>query len=96
MKNNCPHTNTRLELMPEGSQHYAKVICSDCGKFLRWEKHPRTVEREKSNAGALVRLRKDERLTQWEREFVASVEGQGPKLSPKQQRVLETIAGKYV
>lgn len=92
---NCSHLKTEIIPTPE-LQHHGKIVCADCGKFMGWAKKPQTVEREKRNAVALVRLRNDDRLTAQEREFISSIDGQGPKLSPKQQAWLESLATKYV
>lgn len=92
---NCNHEVTRTIPTPD-LPHHGKIICSLCGKFMGWAKKPATIEREQRNAAAIVRLRFDKRLTEWEKEFIASIEGQGPKLSPKQQETLEKIAANYV
>lgn len=91
----CHHTQVKFTETPELT-HHGKETCLTCGAFVRWVPKPETQERARRNASNIVRLRADGRLTAWQREFIASVEGQGPKLSPKQQVILDEIAAKYV
>ena len=35
----CDSVHVKTHLMTEGP-HYAKQVCGDCGKFLKWEKNP--------------------------------------------------------
>ncbi len=39
-RDSCGHGTTNVEVMPPGSQHYGKEMCSDCGKFVRWVPAP--------------------------------------------------------
>lgn len=93
---NCPHLETRVELMPPGHIHYGKIICVACGAFRGWAKHPRTIERDARTAAELVRLRSDERLSAQERAFITKLDGTGPKMSPRQRDWFDSIAAKYV
>lgn len=92
---NCQHWTTKTELMTSGP-HYAKIICVDCGRFVAWAKNPATIEKEKRNAKAIVRLRQDSRMKAHERAFIESLDGQGPKMSPRQQEWLDALEAKYV
>lgn len=87
----CEHRNTELILTPE-LKHHGKEVCRDCGRFVRWVAKPETNARHAANAQKLVALRNCDRLTEWECSFVESLEGQGPKFSPKQQDTLDKIA----
>lgn len=75
--------------------HHGKETCAVCSKFLRWVPKPETEVRQRRNAANVVRLRGDERLTEWERGFIGTLDGHGPKMSPKQQAILDKLATKY-
>jgi hypothetical protein len=88
--NNCEHLRTKSILTPEGP-HYAKSICEDCGRFVRWEPKPETIERHIRNA-ELISALKQKPLSDWEKEFLLSLEKWGPHLTPNQQNRLNIIA----
>jgi len=88
----CLHNRKQLELTPNGP-HYGKLICLDCGAFAGWAPKPETIERAKTNLAIFERLRAVV-LTDWEKEFLLSVEKQG-RLSPKQQACLDKIAKQH-
>jgi len=90
----CDHRNIRFTLTPE-LKHHGREDCVDCHRFVRWVAKPETLERQSRNAEHLVALRKMERLSDWERSFIESLEGQGPKFSPRQQEKLDQIWEKY-
>jgi capsule polysaccharide export protein KpsC/LpsZ len=85
----CEHTQINCELMPAGFKHYEKITCADCGKFLGWGKHPKTIERERENAKRIKQLQSIP-LDSWEQGFLASI-AKARKLSPKQQGKLDAI-----
>jgi len=88
----CQHNNEQLTLTPELT-HYGKVLCGTCGRFIRWEKKPETVEKMIENADKLAFLR-DRKLPEWEAGFILSLEKTG-RPSPKQQAKLDEIADRY-
>lgn len=88
----CQHHRKKLELTPAGP-HYGKLICLDCGAFAGWAPKPETVARQVWNQETLERL-KAANLTEWEKQFLLSVEKQG-RLSPKQQSVLDKMRRQY-
>lgn len=75
--------------------HHGKETCSVCNRFIRWVPKPENVERQRQNGERIVALRNREDLTSWERGFVSTLDGQGPKVSPKQQAILDKLAAKY-
>jgi hypothetical protein len=82
----CSHP--RKNVVPEKrGPHYAKQVCADCGKFLKWIASPETIKRQAENAGILAQLAMCRGLSEWDREFVRSAARQ-KHLSPKQQAVL--------
>jgi len=91
----CRHGTTRVELMPQGYTHHARVICAVCGRFIRWSSKPATIERRALNAFRLARLAMHPDLTDWERQFIRSV-GEKKHLSPKQQALVERLCREYL
>jgi len=91
----CKHGTTRVELMPQGHKHYARVICAVCGRFIHWSAKPANVERQKLNGFKLARLGMCNRLNPWERNFVHHV-SQQRKLSPRQQVIVERLCADYL
>jgi hypothetical protein len=86
----CAHSH-RAELKERPSSiHYAREICSDCGRFLRWVPNPKTLLQRERNAQILTALSKRVDLDEWTREFVRSV-SQLKSLSPKQQQILNKL-----
>lgn len=89
----CEHSEQDLVLTPE-LLHYGKNVCRQCGRFMGWAKKPETVTREARNAVILAAL-KEKPLTEWEKQFVLSLEKQGRHFSPKQQDILVRLADEY-
>jgi hypothetical protein len=91
----CSHSATRIEEMPRGYAHHAHEVCTLCGAFIRWLPRPQTRQRRRLNAFRLARLAMCDRLTSWERRFVANVSGKG-RLSPKQQALIDRLYADYL
>ncbi len=90
----CQHRNkVRRRMLPSESPHFAKEVCSDCGKLLRWVEKPETVDRQRLNSFRVAKLSMCDSLSGWEREFLKSIAAR-PKLSPKQQACLDRIYSK--
>lgn len=86
----CEHANTKTEIMPEGSPHYAKMICADCAAFLGWRARPENEARRKQNRERIEQLN-GLPCTEWEKSFLESIAKLDGKLSPKQQEKLTAI-----
>jgi hypothetical protein len=82
----CSHQKMTMVKTPAGP-HYAKLVCFDCGKFLRWIPKPETMERQKENAAILTALSKLPHLPSWERQFVRNLTSR-KHISPGQQAKL--------
>jgi hypothetical protein len=41
----CSHSATVSERMPEGHTHHAREVCADCGAFIHWLPKPETLVR---------------------------------------------------
>lgn len=92
----CPYCgceNYRTVLTPE-LRHYGKDICDGCDRFLRWIPNPENNAKREENARR-IRVLVDKRMKPMEREFILSLEGQGPKISPKQQDWLDSLWERY-
>ncbi len=92
-QDHCEHCNSRVEQLANGP-HYAKEICTDCGRILRWIPKPATLERQQFNALRLARLAMSDQLSNWERNFIHSV-SQRKKVSPKQQQIIDRLCAQY-
>ena len=73
---NCAHTATRVERMPGGHFHFAREVCADCGRLVRWLPKPETLLRRRANAFRLAKLAMCAALNTWERNFIRDVSGQ--------------------
>jgi hypothetical protein len=90
----CQHRTVKVVKMESGL-HDSKEVCASCGTFIKWLPKPETVERQKRNAAELSRLSQRQDLPKWEKEFVASLITQGPKLSPRQQKMLDEVSQRF-
>jgi hypothetical protein len=86
----CEHSETRVEILPPGSYHFAKERCTNCDRVLRFLPKPQTIERQHLNAYRIAKLAMCDGLTDWERSFVKSV-AQQRRLSPRQQDCLNRL-----
>jgi hypothetical protein len=83
----CTHPVTRTERFPGVVPHYSHEVCVACGRHPRWHPKPRNVERRKLLAAYVARLAMCERLTSWEKGFVASVSKQR-NVAPKHEAII--------
>jgi hypothetical protein len=90
----CEHVSTRIERLCSGP-HYAKEVCTDCDKVLRWLPRPETLERSAFNAFRLVKLAMCDQLSPRDRNFIHSV-SQRKKVSPKQQQIIDRLCAQYL
>jgi hypothetical protein len=93
-QNECEHGDTRVEQLASGP-HFAKEICTDCGRVLRWIPKPQTIARQQFNALRLVKLAMHSGLSPWERAFIDNI-SKRRKLSPKQQALLDRLVRQYL
>ncbi|SRR5260370_24134533 len=91
----CAHSKTRVEVLPPGQYHYARVVCDSCGKQLCWQPKPENAERRRQNAANIQRLLGIGQLLDWERDFCQSL-SQHKLHSPKQQALLNGLVEKYL
>jgi hypothetical protein len=84
-----------LQLLPQGSVHHGKEVCANCDAVLRWLPKPKTVVRRRLNAFRLVKLALCEGLSPWELAFIHNV-SRSRKISPKQERIVDELAQKYL
>ena len=79
--------------MPSFHAHYAALKCGGCDCFITWMKKPETEEKRRNLAVRLDKLAGKQGLTNWEREFLESLQ-RTKKLSPRQQETLTRIEAK--
>ncbi len=91
----CEHTDTRIAIEPPGSVHFAREVCCNCDRVLRWLPKPETLERQRYNALRLVKLAMHSGLSVLERAFVRDV-AQLRKLSPKQMAIIDRLCAQYL
>lgn len=91
---NCEHYPVDMVLTPELT-HHGKYLCHACGKFMGWAKKPATLELEVQNSKIISDL-KNKPVTQWEKQFLLSLEKQGGRFSPKQKSLLNSLKLRYV
>jgi hypothetical protein len=92
----CPHTETYYDILPIGSYHFASERCACCNAFRGWVPRPTNRARRKLIAAQLSKLAVCERLSAWERRFVANVSKQQGKLSPRQSEVVNKLVTQYL
>src|SRR5262245_41248363 len=91
----CNHNSTRIVIEWPGSTHFAREVCLNCDRVLRWLPKPSTVQHRRLNAYRIAKLAMCDRLSAWERSFIKSI-SQRQKLSPKQEAVIERLAATYL
>lgn len=90
----CPHQ--RKTVVPEKrGPHFAKQVCSDCGKFLGWMPKPETIKRRAENAVILAALSKLPDLPAWERQFVRDLSSHA-RTSPREQAKLLELQERFL
>jgi len=52
----CEHSDTRVEILPADSKHYAKEICRNCDRVLRFVPKPENIERRRVTAYRVAML----------------------------------------
>lgn len=91
---NCDRTAEIVLRINEENKHYSRIVCSGCERFVKWGKHPKTVERENQLQAKLNQIQDNAHLlTDWEAQFIVSVVEQR-KHSPKQLEIIDRIFGK--
>jgi hypothetical protein len=86
----CSHDETHIAIEPPGSVHFAREVCRNCDRLLRWVPRPENVERRRVSAYRIAKMLMAPGLTKWETQFLSSVARQ-QKFSPRQAAVLERI-----
>jgi len=90
----CEHEETRIAIEPPGSVHFAREVCRNCDRVLRWLPKPQNLEHRRFNALRIARLLMSGGLSEWERKFMKSI-APLKKLSPRQTAVLDKLLEKF-
>jgi hypothetical protein len=89
----CLHARTRFERMPEGSGHFGRTVCSDCGFQLSCVADPRNIsKRAEGQSNIRKLLRKN--VTDYERGFLDGINHN--RISPAHRAVLQGLVRKYL
>jgi hypothetical protein len=75
--------------------HFAREVCQNCDRVLRWIAKPATIQLRRLNALRIARLTMTDSLSEWERGFVKSISSER-KLSPRQLAVLDKLCATYL
>ena len=102
MINKCPECGSnRLQTIDAPAPHNQKLICGDCGRFIKWLPSPKNIERHRDLKVRLESLKN--KVGGWDSAFISSLiqkiklserDGKIFKLSPRQLETLEKIEGK--
>jgi len=99
IQTSCPDCSGGLqEVILQSSQHYSRIECAECKRFVRWGKSPSSLAKKQILEYKVRCLKTLTSLSQWETSFIASVSQQldnGKTLSPKQIEWLGKIYDKY-
>jgi len=91
----CEHEATRNVMEPPNSVHYAREICQNCDRVLRWIAKPETIARHRVTALRITQLMMTGSLSEWEKGFLRSIATQR-KLSPRQLALLDKLCATYL
>lgn len=74
-KKSCLHNDYYTEYMPTDYIHYAKIICTDCDKFIKWAENPEVTKKyiERQNVICHIEQTFTNRLTDWEKSFLTDI-----------------------
>jgi hypothetical protein len=89
----CDHPRTRVEVLPPGNYHYARVVCAICGTQICYKAHPHNAERRKQNAIKIQKLLGSNRLTERERGYCEGIQYNN-RLAPSHQALLDQLVSK--
>lgn len=96
IKCKCGSTKQAEIRQPDGAQHWAKLVCGQCKKYIKWVANPATAIRVKAEWDTIQHLLVGvpEYLTPWELDFVSSLADwmDEKALTPNQRTVLQEIA----
>lgn len=104
MNNQCPGCGSnRFQYVDAPAPHNQKLVCSDCGRFIKWLPKPKTIDRHRDLKIRLESLKG--KVGGWDSAFVGSLiqtlrlserDGKLFKLSPRQLETLVKIEGKIL
>jgi hypothetical protein len=94
----CRHLHTEDRLIEQPSHHYAKRICQDCGRQLRYLPSPEAKARRLKNAILIEKLLAMEMaLEVWETNFIQRcIHTHNYKLKPADQDLLEELVARHL
>ncbi|NJO63773.1 MAG: hypothetical protein HC836_38000 [Richelia sp. RM2_1_2] len=82
----------------ESTIHYGRLVCGDCGQFIKWLRDPSVSLNHMSRQQNIDLMLANHELNQWERSFLQNIYARRT-LSPKQlstyQRIYQKITPKH-
>ena len=73
----CPHCGSfsieKICGAREPTNHYGRLVCSDCGRWLAWVPKPEKVTAQLQRNDFIQGLLLSSRLNSWEREFLNTI-----------------------
>jgi len=84
----CGHPATVIQSESPESLHYARELCANCGRFIRWLPKPETVEHRTFNAFRLAKLGMCVALNAWEQNLSTMYRNSGRFRQSKVQSLI--------
>lgn len=91
----CAHPRARVEILPRGHSHYARMVCELCGEFMCYKANPTNAQRRRQNTVHIQELLSSGRLTEWERGYCEGLH-HNHRPTPNQQSLLEQLVAKHL
>lgn len=96
----CPECGaSSLSVKPASPPHHEKLVCGECGHFLRWLPKPETVKKQ-AKLRATLEVLMSKPLVGWDRIFVRNLHKQARRrtvhLTQKQLEQLTRIVHVYL
>lgn len=94
MDETCPRCESlnlnRQTGSDEPTCHYGRLVCANCGSFVKWLRDPSTSISYINRKQAIDSMLNSHNINHWERKFLQNIYGERT-LSPKQQGKYEEI-----
>lgn len=91
----CPHCGspniTKITGDDEPTNHYGRLVCSDCGKWLSWISDPQKITERLKREHFIQGLLLSSQLNPWERHFLQDIKSKS-WLTLRQKQKFEQIS----
>ena len=92
--NACKHSQKEEIILPQGSKHYSKLICAQCGQWITWGRSPLVTAEHDARVLLIDRYLKYGFCNQWQRDFLRNIRDKR-WLTDKQKAKYESITAIY-